>query len=99
METTICIYTYSGCLAGRKYSSVRDAILDGGYDVFTDEKVRCCFNFGNGTEKDFDRYCRDNLLKRITVDEFRSIADSFGEKDRDVHLKFLDDTIKLFNNL
>lgn len=99
METTICIYTYSGCLTGRKYASMRDAVADGGYSVWTDGRVKSTFSFGNGTQRDFDRFCKDNLMKRISVDEFKSIVDSFGEKDRDIHLKFFDDTIKLFNNL
>lgn len=95
MDTTICIYTYSGCLTGRKYASVRDAVGDGGYSVWTDGRVKSSFSFGNGTQKDFDRYCRANLLKRISVDEFKSIVS--GLADGESHLRYLEEEIDRLN--
>lgn len=55
------IDSFSHGLTGRPYNSIKDAIQDGGsYSVWCNEKIKLAFSFGNGTEKDFKRYCKDN---------------------------------------
>lgn len=49
------INSFSHGLTGRPYNSIKDAIQDGGYSVWCNEKIKKAFSFGNGTEKDFKR--------------------------------------------
>lgn len=72
----IVLYTYSRCLAGRKYKNNKDAISDGGYEAWNPARIKAAFSHGNGTMKDFNRYCKDNLLKQIQTEEFWKIADA-----------------------
>lgn len=37
------------------------------------KKIKLAFSFGNGTEKDFKRYCKDNKCKIISENEFYSL--------------------------
>lgn len=39
------------------YNSIKDG---GSYSVWCNEKIKKAFSFGNGAEKDFERYCKDN---------------------------------------
>ena len=40
--------------------SVEKAIENSAFNVWDHERIRLAFNFGHGTEKDFNRYMRDN---------------------------------------
>lgn len=40
--------------------SLKKAIAAGAYNIWTPERVKLAFNFGNGNEKDFNRYMQDN---------------------------------------
>lgn len=61
------IDSFSNGISGRPYKSINEAIQDGGYSVWCNEKIKLAFSFGNGTEKDFKRYCKDNKCKIISV--------------------------------
>ena len=61
------INSFSNGLTGRPYNSINEAIQDGGYSVWCNEKIKLAFRFGNGTEKDFKRYCKDNKCKIVSV--------------------------------
>lgn len=56
------INSFSHGLTGRPYNSIKDAIQDGGYSVWCNEKIKKAFSFGNGTEKDFE-----GIAKTISV--------------------------------
>lgn len=60
------IDSFSGGLSGRPYNSIKDAIQDGGYSVWCNEKIKLAFSFGDGAEKDFKRYCKDNKCNVIS---------------------------------
>ena len=47
--------------AVKECGSVEKAISAGAFTVWNNERVKLAFNFGNGTEKDFSRYMRDNV--------------------------------------
>lgn len=47
------IDSFSNGLSGRPYNSIKDAIKDGGYSVWCNEKIKLAFSFGNGNRKDF----------------------------------------------
>jgi hypothetical protein len=79
MDTIIVLYTYSNCPAGRKYKDKKDAISDGGYEIWSEARIKGGFNFGNGTTNDFNRYAKDNLLKRISEKEFWEIVDKLPD--------------------
>lgn len=60
------IDSFSNGITGRPYKSINEAIQYGGYSVWCNEKIKLAFSFGNGTEKDFKRYCKDNKCKIFT---------------------------------
>ena len=72
----VTIWSCENCLAGRKIKGVRDAIVSDSFDVWDDERIRKCFNFGNGTKKDWERHVKDNKMKVIPTEEFFKIVDS-----------------------
>lgn len=41
------IDSFSGGISGRRYKSINEAIQDGGYSVWCNEKIKLAFNFGN----------------------------------------------------
>lgn len=41
------IDSFSGGISGRPYKSIKDAIQDGGYSVWCNEKIKKAFSFGN----------------------------------------------------
>ena len=40
--------------------SLEKAILSLNYTIWTDERIKDAFNFGNGNKKDFDEYVKNN---------------------------------------
>ena len=40
--------------------SIEKAIKNQWFTVWTPERIKAAFNFGNGTKKDFNRYKKDN---------------------------------------
>lgn len=50
------IDSFSNGISGRPYKSINEAIQDGGYSVWCNEKIKLAFSFGNGTEKDIKRF-------------------------------------------
>ena len=47
------------------------------FTVWTPERIKAAFNFGNGTQKDLDRYMKDNqdhcIFKDLTEKEINKI--------------------------
>lgn len=89
------IDSFSGGLSGRPYNSIKDAIQDGGYSVWCNQKIKKAFSFGNGTEKDFKRYCKDNKCKIISENEFYSLP--FNEQK--THIQFIHEQLNRYNDL
>lgn len=56
------IDSFSNGISGRPYKSINEAIQDGGYSVWYNEKIKLAFSFGNGTEKDLK-----DIAKTINV--------------------------------
>lgn len=80
------IDSFSGGLSDRPYNSIKDAIQDGGsYSVWCNEKIKLAFSFGNGTEKDFKRYCKDKKCKIISENEFYSLP----LNEQETHIQFI----------
>lgn len=57
------IDSFSGGILGRPYKSIKDAIQDGGYSVWCNEKLKKAFSFGNGSESDFYKELHSLPLK------------------------------------
>lgn len=57
--------------------SIDNAINNLWFTVWTPERIKSAFNFGNGTHKDLDRYMKDNkdycIFKDLTEKEIRLI--------------------------
>lgn len=83
------INSFSNCLTGRPYNSIKDAIQDGSYSVWCNEKIKLAFSFGNGTEKDFKRYCKDNKCKIISENEFYKELYSLPLNEQKTHIQFI----------
>lgn len=88
------IDSFSGGISGRPYNSIKDAIQDGGYSVWCNEKIKKAFSFGNGTEKDFERYC-----KIISESDFYKEIHSLPFNEQITHIKFIKEQLSLYNNL
>ena len=53
---------------------VNETIKKGLFTIWTNDRIKNAFNYGNGTKKDFDRYKKDNngrycLIKEITKND------------------------------
>ena len=93
------IDSFSGGVSGRPYNSINEAIKDGGYSVWCNEKIKLAFSFGNGTEKDFKRYCKDNLCKIISESDFYKELHSLPLKEQRTHIQFIREQLSLYNDL
>lgn len=89
------IDSFSGGVSGRPYNSINEAIKDGGYSVWCNEKIKLAFSFGNGTEKDFKRYCKDNKCKIISENEFYSLP----LNEQKTHIQFIHEQLNRYNDL
>lgn len=55
------------CSNGKNVSA---NVKEGSWDIWSAERIERAFNFGNGTEKDFSRFIKDNKLKAIPEYDF-----------------------------
>jgi hypothetical protein len=90
------IDSFSNGLSGRPYNSIKDAIKDGGYSVWCNEKIKLAFSFGNGTEKDFKRYCKDNKCKIISENEFYRELYSLPLNEQKTHIQFIHEQLNRY---
>ena len=88
------IYKYNHGCCGVPYKSKLEAIKDDRWGMWTDERVRKQFNLGQGTMKDFERYCRNNNFIPVTEEEFWKIAAPLGEEWMHSAEKFINETIE-----
>ena len=86
------INSFSHGLTGRPYNSIKDAIQDGGsYSVWC--------NDGNGTEKDFKRYCKDNKCKIVSESEFYKELYSLPLNEQETHIQFIREQLNFYDDL
>lgn len=89
MEKLILIHTFNhGCI-GRRYKNFLEAIRDDGYSVFTERKIKECFNLHNGTINDLKRFAKDNHFTIMKWSELKKVLEELPEKDRIVHEQFI----------
>lgn len=93
------INSFSNGLTGRPYNSIKDAIQYGGYSVWCNEKIKKAFSFGNGTEKDFERYCKDNKCKIVSENEFYKELYSLPLNEQETHIQFIREQLNRYNYL
>lgn len=94
------INSFSHGLTGRPYNSIKDAIQDGGsYSVWCNEKIKLTFSFGNGTEKDFKRYCKDNKCKIVSESEFYKELYSLPLNEQETHIQFIREQLNFYDDL
>lgn len=48
---------------------LKNAIADGWFTIWTPERIKHAFNYGNGTMKDFERYKKDNSPRYCLIKE------------------------------
>lgn len=89
------IDSFSNGISGRPYKSINEAIQDGGYSVL----VKLAFSFGNGTEKDFKRYCKDNKCRIVSENEFYKELYSLPLNEQKTHIQFIREQLNRYNNL
>ena len=93
------INSFSHGLTGRPYKSINEAIQDGGYSVWCNEKIKLAFSFGNGTEKYFKRYCKDNKCRIVSENEFYKELYSLPLNEQETHIQFIREQLSHYNNL
>lgn len=88
---------FTNGLVGRKYNSLREAIADGFYDAYTEERIKLAFNLGSGTLSDFKRFCKENKKTILTSKKFLSIFDSMqmSAEERQKHIDYIEGMINL----
>lgn len=79
-----------GCV-GKRYPNLKAAIIEGHYSPWNHKRMKAAFSFGNGTLKDFNRYCKDNFITVIGPERFFEIVDKL--KDKEIHYQFIEDII------
>lgn len=89
------INSFSNGLTGRSYNSIKDAIKDSSYSVWCNQKIKLAFSFGNGTGKDFKRYCKDNKCKIISENELYSLP----LNEQETHIQFIREQLSHYNDL
>lgn len=90
------IDSFSNGLSGRPYKSVKDAIIDGGYSVWSNQKIKQAFNFGNGNRKDFEKFCKRNKCKIISENEFYKELYSLPLNEQKKHIQFIQEQLNLY---
>lgn len=89
------INSFSNGISGRPYNSIKDAIQDGGsYSVWCNEKIKKAFSFGDGAEKDFERYC-----EIISESDFYKEIHSLPFNEQITHIQFIREQLSLYNDL
>lgn len=63
------------------------------------EKIKLAFSFGNGTEKDFKRYCKDNKCIIVSENEFYKELYSLPLNEQETHIQFIREQLNRYNNL
>lgn len=89
------IDSFNNGLSGRPYNSIKDAIKDSSYSVWCNQKIKLAFSFGNGMEKDFKRYCKDNKCKIVSENEFYSLP----LNEQETHIQFIREQLNRYNYL
>lgn len=90
------IDSFSNGLSGIPYKSVKDAIKDGGYSVWCNQKIKQAFNFGNGNIKDFEEFCKNNKCKIISENEFYKELYSLPLNEQKTHIQFIQGQLNLY---
>lgn len=90
------INNFSNGLTGTPYKSIKDAIIDGGYSVWSDQKIKQAFNFGNGNRKDFEEFCKNNKCKIISENEFYKGLYSLPLNEQKTHIQFIREQLNLY---
>lgn len=89
MERLILIDTFNHGCCGIKYKNLVEAILDDGYSVYTERKIKTAFNFCNGTINDLKRFAKNNHCTIMKWSEFKKVLEELPEKKRIVHEQFI----------
>lgn len=77
-----------GC-CGKRYPNLKAAIIDGGYSVWTERKIKSAFNFGAGTAKDFKRFAKCNFCKIVSEPDFYKLLEKIEPRERLAHINFI----------
>lgn len=89
MQRYILIDRYNHGCCCRKYNRHVEAILDDGYSVYTERKIKAAFNFGNGTMSDLKRFAKYNHCTIMKWDKFQSILRELPDEKRIIHEQFI----------
>lgn len=63
------------------------------------QSMKLAFSFGNGTEKDFKRYCKDNKCRIVSENEFYKELYSLPLNEQETHMSFIREQLSHYNNL
>lgn len=97
MWFTINKYDHGCC--GREYPSKLDAIKDGAWSPWTEERVRRAHNLGRGTMKDHEWHNKLNHKVVVSKEEFWRIAEPLGEEWRREAEEFIKDLLTELQSL
>lgn len=78
-----------GCV-GRPYKNRLEAIKDGSWSPWNENRIKGAFNFNQGTMSDFKRFAKDNKFDILSEDEFWAIAGELSETEQQQCKSFIE---------
>lgn len=72
-DVLFAVNSHTNGLAGRKYKNAKEAIFDDSWQPWDDARIKRAFNYGNGTMKDFKRFCKSNKIWILKSEKFMQI--------------------------
>ena len=96
MATVYTINTFDHGCCGRKHKNVQEAIIQGSWDMWPEQRIKKCFNFANGTMNDLKRFCKDNHSQIYEENEFTSLLDTIPEEHKRKSIEFIKHTKSLY---
>ena len=87
---TIDTYNHGRC--GRKHKNMQEAIVQGSWDVWPEQRIKLGFNFAKGTMQDLKRFCKDNFSKIYNENEFMALLETVPEDSKRQSIEFIKQT-------
>jgi hypothetical protein len=90
----IAVDRYNKGCAGRKYGSIKESIIDGGYQVWTYNRMRSFNRVVDDPVKHFKEHMRTNKCIALSPERFFNIISKLPVDERESHLNFYNESIE-----
>lgn len=90
----IAVDRYNQGCTGRKYGSIEESIIDGGYQVWTYNRMRQFNREVQDPVKHFKEHMRINKCIALSPEKFFKIISKLPVDERESHLNFYNESIE-----